>query len=99
MNNVCDSSSCPNFCESGSEHIEYLNKKDAWADELVIKGATALFGVQITLVDPSGQTKHYSWDDKWDDRVYMFYFSKLHFQALMTLGRKKKNQHTMETIS
>lgn len=98
-NVICDYYSCPNFCGSSFEHLMYLSEDNSWADEFVIKAATGLFNIRICLVEPNGETNYYTWEDKWQRDVYMFYFPKLHFQALLTLkeytdNSKKTNNTT-----
>ena len=90
LNNVCES--CPNRCLNGKDHLEYLNENNVWADEFIVKSATALFGIRISLVEPNGQVKRYTWSENWDEEIYMFYFPKLHFQSLLTIHEYEKIQ-------
>merc|ERR1712156_831166 len=71
--------------KNGSQHLNYLAKKNTWADEFIIQGLTSLFSISLCLISPDSKPVYYSWGEKPSSKViYMFYFPGLHFQLLHT---------------
>jgi len=81
-NIVCEVGVCPNSCGDGLEHLMYLEQMNVWADEFVIQATTALLDSRICLIYPTGKIERYTWSDRWNKDIYMFYFPKAHFQSV-----------------
>ena len=79
----CPESRTNKKCQNGKEHIAYLQNDGVWADEMVFKYASDLFGVMIHLITEEGKIHgSFTWCDAHEKDIYMLYFPNSHFQSL-----------------
>ena len=95
---VCER--CSNNCKNGSQHLDYLSRKNKWADEFVIQGLTSLFNISLCLISPDSKPVFYSWGDENPDSnvIYMFYFPGLHFQLIKSVLSDRTLKLILDTL-